>query len=77
MKAIFLLILGLLGACNPFASYRPDSDTIQASLWAKSDLKKREPEVYCYRTLGECACYSTPQPHLQERCIAPQRGDLL
>jgi hypothetical protein len=57
-----LLFLLTLSGCNPFMFCRPDSERLVTSGWAKQPMEQKEPEaIYCYKTLGERVCYTSPK----------------
>lgn len=59
---IVMCIAALLGGCNPFSPFKPDSGQIIESGWAKPALKtEAEDPLYCYETLGERVCYRKPR----------------
>jgi hypothetical protein len=59
----------LLSACNPFAIGRPNSQKITTAGWADAPTKEAPPPLYCYKTLGETACYTTPLKESEERFV--------
>jgi hypothetical protein len=72
MIRYFLLVMVVfLGACNPFADFKLDSQKIQSRVWAPPSKEVPKKDIFCYKTLGECVCYNTPQPHLENRLINP------
>ncbi len=50
----------MLAGCNGLHMFQPNSQRIQTRNWAPA-TQKPETKVYCYRTLGDPQCFSTPQ----------------
>ncbi len=57
---LFLCVVLLLSGCNPFARFAPDSETLVTRGFARQGDAPPPYPVYCYQTLGEKMCYSSP-----------------
>lgn len=74
MKKILLYITGvslgasLLSGCNPAAVFKPDSEVFIEEGWRRHPCKDKKPQaLYCYNTLGNKACYTSPLPEGDRR----------
>lgn len=72
MKASKLTLLAgfllLLSGCNPFIVARPDSEKLVTSGWARHpDAQKQQEPLYCYGTLADKVCYTTPKTGAEKR----------
>ncbi len=61
-----LITFSLMG-CNPFSEFKPDSEKIVKSGWAKNTPKTPPQSLYCYKTLGEHTCYTHPLKNAEDR----------
>jgi hypothetical protein len=73
MKFIGLISILFLSACNPFERFKPDSQDIVTSRWAKNQEKPEEvKKIYSYKTLGDIMYYDKPLRDSIEREVVSQ-----
>ena len=73
----FIALLALAACGNPFAGYAPTQEQILSRGWttlpATADARGT---IYCYRTLAQADCFSTPQAGQENRLVS-YNGDAL
>jgi hypothetical protein len=68
-KSIIIAVLcGIMSGCNPFYPLRPDTQHLQSRGWAPNpNVTKSSPPLYCYGTLADRMCYTTPLVGKEDR----------
>lgn len=69
-QALGLVLMGMMmSGCDNLWFFRPTSEEIVKRGWANNKYRLEPEQLYCYRTLADPVCYSTPQENAGERIV--------